>query len=90
VIKLSEKEVNKMIESCTLGIDYLLNKLKEHDALTNKDYEILGNLDDLIIEFEDLNRSFLQQQKAYNKLRLNKNIAITEHIDYNENKKEGI
>ena len=90
MIILNSKDAQNLIEQSTNNIDYILKELKRLDGLTKGAYEALGVLDDLVIEFEDLHRSFLQQQKAYNKLRLNKNVAFTEHIDYNENKKEGI
>lgn len=90
MIILNTKDAQNLIEQSTNNIDFILKEFKKLDGLTRKVYEALGVLDDLVIEFEDLHRSFLQQQKAYNKLRLNNNVAFTEHIDYNENKKEGI
>lgn len=90
MIILNTKDAQNLIEQSTKNIDFILKEFKKLDGLTREVYETLGVLDDLVIEYEDLHRSFLQQQKAYNKLRLSKNVAITEHIDYNENKKEGI
>lgn len=84
MIILNTKDARDLIDKSTNNIDFILKRLKELDGLTNDAYEALGVLDDLIIEFEDLHRSFLLQQKAYNKLR--KGIAIPEQIEYNENK----
>lgn len=86
MIIMSIKDAQELIEKSTNNIDFILKRLKELDGLTNDAYEALGVLDDLIIEFEDTRTSYLQQQKAYNKLRLSKGIAIPEQIEYNKRK----
>lgn len=86
MIILSSKDTKNLIDKSTNNIDFLLKRFKELDGLTNDVYEALGVLDDLIIEFEDLHRNYLYQRKAYDKLRLNKSIAITEQINYNQRK----
>ena len=76
MVKLKEHEVKELVESCTTGIDYLLNRLKTYDVLTEKDYQVLGKLDDLIIEFDDVNTNYLYLQRINSKLRLNKKEGI--------------
>lgn len=71
---MSIKDAQDLIDKSINGIDFLLKKFKELDGLTNDVYEALGALDDLVIEYEDTRRSYLQQQKAYNKLRLKKGV----------------
>lgn len=74
MIILNTKDSQNLIEQSTNNIDFILKEFKKLDGLTREVYEALGVLDDLVIEFEDLHRSFLQQQKAYSKLRLNKGV----------------
>jgi hypothetical protein len=67
--KLTITESKTLIEKCTTGIDYLLNRLKEYDVLSEKDYNTLGLLDDLIIEYDDLYTNFLHLQSINAKLK---------------------
>jgi hypothetical protein len=69
MIKLSIMESKALVEKCTSGIDYLLNRLKEHDVLSEKDYNTLGFLDDLIIEYDDLYTNYLHLQSLNGKLK---------------------
>jgi hypothetical protein len=62
-------ESKTLIEKCTTGIDYLLNRLKEYDVLSEKDYNTLGLLDDLIIEYDDLYINYLHLQSINAKLK---------------------
>ena len=74
MIIMSIKDAQDLIDKSINGIDFLLKRFKELDGLTNDVYEALGVLDDLVIEYEDTRRSYLQQQKLYNKLRLKKGV----------------
>ena len=74
MIIMNIKDAQDLIDKSINGIDFLLKRFKELDGLTNDVYEALGVLDDLVIEYEDTRRSYLQQQKAYNKLRLSKGV----------------
>ena len=67
--KLTIMESKTLIEKCTTGIDYLLNRLKEYDVLSEKDYNTLGLLDDLIIEYDDLYINYLHLQSINAKLK---------------------
>ena len=70
MIILSGKDSNKLVNDCTAGIDHLLKRLHDSDGITKKDYEAFHKLDDIIIEYEDLRRSFERVRKAYEKLRV--------------------
>ena len=74
MIIMNTKDAQDLIDKSINGIDFLLKRFKELDGLTKDVYEALGVLDDLVIEYEDTRRSYLQQQKAYNKLRLSKGV----------------
>jgi len=74
MIIMSIKDAQDLIDKSINGIDFLLKRFKELDGLTNDVYEALAVLDDLVIEYEDTRRSYLQQQKLYNKLRLKKGL----------------
>ena len=74
MIIMNTKDAQDLIDKSINGIDFLLKRFKELDGLTNDVYEALGVLDDLVIEYEDTRRSYLQQQKAYNKLRFKKGV----------------
>ena len=74
MIIMSIKDAQDLIDKSINGIDFLLKRFKELDGLTKDVYEALGVLDDLVIEYEDTRRSYLQQQKAYNKLRFKKGV----------------
>lgn len=70
MLKLKKQEVKDLIDSGVKSIDYLLNRLKETNGLTKQDYEMLGHLDDIIIEYEDLHTNYLYLDAGYNKMRL--------------------
>ena len=86
MIIMNTKDAQDLIDKSINGIDFLLKRFKELDGLTNDVYEALGVLDDLVIEYEDTRRSYMAIQKLYNKLRLKKDIAIPEQIEYNKRK----
>jgi hypothetical protein len=67
--KLTIIDSKTLIEKCTTGIDYLLNRLKEYDVLSEKDYNTLGLIDDLIIEYDDLYTNYLHLQSINAKLK---------------------
>ena len=68
MITLSSKDAKDLIDKSTDRIDFLLKRFKELDGLTNDVYDALGVLDDLVIEFDDLNASIRRLQNMYTKL----------------------
>lgn len=68
MIILSGKDSKKLVDDCTAGIDHLLKRLHESDGITKKDYEAFHKLDDIIIEYEDLRRSYEKFKRAYDNL----------------------
>lgn len=83
---LTKPEAEKLIEKCTTGIDYLLKRIKDTDGINGQDYDTLGALDDLIIEFQDLYATHLRIRNLYQNILKEKRIAKQKEIEYNQNK----
>lgn len=85
-LTISKTEAEQLVNKCTTGIDYLLKRIKDSDGINKQDYEILGALDDLIIEFQDVYTTHLRIRNLYQNVLKEKRVAKQNEVKYNENK----